>query len=163
MTNPTLVSYDSMNIIGIQIRTSNQQEKDPAIAKNPQLWQRFFIENIAGKIPNKIHDTQLFGLYTEYEGDHTGEYSLVVGAPVKTLQTIPAGMVGMSISPSTYYKFIGQGPMPQTVIATWQTIWDYFAQDQHDQLYQRTFHADFELYDSTKPDYVEIYIGVSKF
>jgi len=160
MTHPTLVSYDSMNIIGIQVRTSNQREKNPTTAKIPQLWQRFFTENIAEKIPNKLNDTQKIALYTDYEGDHTGDYSLIIGMPVKALRKIPAGMVGMSITPSTYYKFVGQGAMPEAIISTWHKIWDYFS---HDQQHQRTYHADFELYDSTKPDCVEIYIGVREF
>jgi len=163
MTNPVLVCHESINIIGIQIRTSNQQEKDQTTGKIPQHWQRFFTENIASKIPNKINQTQQIALYTEYEGDHTGEYSLIIGVPVTTLQTIPTGMVGMSITPSTYSKFTYTGKMPDIVIMGWENIWDYFSHNQNNQSHKRTFHADFELYDSAKPDCVEIYIGVREF
>ncbi|SPZ84683.1 Uncharacterised protein [Sphingobacterium multivorum] len=54
----------SFSIIGLAIRTSNQNGQ--AAKDIPELWARFFKEDVLSRIPNKISN-ELYCIYTEYE------------------------------------------------------------------------------------------------
>lgn len=140
-------------IVGISIRTSNahfQEETAP-------IWERFYGENLGGKIPNRL-SSNLFAVYTEYEGDYTKPYTFLLGCEVSNLENIPQGMKGVEIAPSTYAVFTAKGKFPDSLIATWHTIWKRDL--------KRTYRADFEIY---SPDFVgkenpviPVYIGIGE-
>ncbi len=111
-------------------------------------WDRFFEENCLEKIPNKLNDT-LYGLYTDYEGDFTKPYTLVVGVEVSSLSSIPEGMVGKEIPAQTYIPFETEGELPQALVDKWVEIWKTPL--------NRTYSADFEKFDGGA---LTIYIGV---
>ena len=115
---PKLVTKDEIKLIGIETRTTNQREADPAMAKIPGLWQRFFTESIEEKIPNKTNAGARFGTYTNYESDHTGEYSLIAAAEVSSLADIPEGMTSLTIPPGKYLVFPVEGEMPMALVET---------------------------------------------
>lgn len=155
---PSLITQNEIKLIGLEIRTTNQREADPATAKIPGLWQRFFTEGIEARIPNKANAGVRFGTYTNYESDHTGEYSLIAAAEVSSLADIPEGMTSLVISPAKYLVFPVQGEMPMALVETWGYIWHYFANDSD---YERTYTADFELYhDPNDVAKVDVYIAV---
>src|SRR5438552_16750593 len=68
-------------VIGIAARTDNARESTPN-GVIPKQWQRLFSEGVPQKIPNKI-GPELYAVYTDYSGDHNGEYTYVIGASVK--------------------------------------------------------------------------------
>ena len=152
---PKLTSLNGMNIIGLEIRTTNQNEMDPSTAKIASLWNRFFTENCAEKIPNKLNPGILLGVYTNYESDHTGEYSLIIGSETTGLETVPDGMTGHAIPSGNYLVFTAKGKLPETLVNAWGFIWSYFTDDCP---YQRIYTSDFELYKAE--DEVDIYIAV---
>lgn len=154
---PKVVTKDEIKLIGLETRTTNQQEADPTVAKIPGLWQRFFGEGMAEKIPNQVSPGGLFGTYTNYESDHTGEYSLVVAAEVGNLDTVPEGMTGLTIPSTKYLVFPVKGEMPMALVQAWGNIWNYFG---NGTAYERTYTADFELYDANDPTKVDIYIAI---
>ncbi len=157
---PRLVSLIEINVVGIEIRTNNQQEVDPAKAKIPGLWKRFFEEAIAGKTPGVLRAGTTFAVYTKYQSDNRGEYSLILSSQVKTLKSIPAGMIGMAIPPARYLVFTAKGKMPDAVIKTWPSIWKYFEDSSQ---YRRAYTSDFEIYDKRsymEPPEVEIHIAI---
>jgi predicted transcriptional regulator YdeE len=78
MPDEKLLALDGFTVVGVAARTTNRAETDPAVAKIPGLWQRFFSEQ--EQIPGRLDPDVVYGVYTAYDSDHTGEYSLIVGA-----------------------------------------------------------------------------------
>lgn len=135
---------------GITVRTNNEQEMSEQ-GKIPELWQQFWrdfsIEQETGELA--------FGVYTNYESDHTGDFDVMAGVNSTSLEAsekvqqliIPAGK---------YLMFTNQGEMPKVVIDTWQLVWQCFSQpDPH---YKRAYTTDFECY--VEADKVEVYIAI---
>jgi predicted transcriptional regulator YdeE len=61
----------------------------------------------------------------------------------------------IEIQPGDYLVFSAKGPMPQTVVQTWGTVWQYF---QVNPGVVRCYKTDFEVYRGV--DEVAVYIGV---
>lgn len=130
------LQMDSFQIIGISVRTSNEDGK--AKKDIGELWAQFMSENIFEKIPN-VKDETIYAVYTDYEGDHTKPYTTILGYKVSTLNEIPVGMVGKLIERSTYTKFTAKGDLTaNAVIDQWLKIWNMNI--------DRTYKADFETY-----------------
>lgn len=124
-----------MNIIGIGLHTDNSEA---GVKKIGEHWQRFYAEQILEKIPNRKSDT-IIALYTDYEGDHTKPYSLILGTEVTNANFVPEGMVAKKVPIQKYAVFTAKGTMPQALIEMWQEIWKSGI--------ARNFTSDFELYD----------------
>jgi predicted transcriptional regulator YdeE len=152
-----VVTRNEKKVIGIEIRTSNQLETHLSTAKIPKAWQEFFDCKMLANIPNKSYENTVLGVYTNYESDQNGRYSLVIGCEVTSLDLIPDGMTGICVAPVKYLEFNVEGNMPDVVIETWQYIWNYFSKSTE---YQRTFTTDFEVYDLNHPKKVDIFIAV---
>lgn len=142
------------NIIGIAIKTSNiNQQSAGDIAR---LWERFWSENIISQIPGKISD-DLYGVYTEYEGDFTQPYTTVIGCVTNSLDNIPEGMVGITIEGGQYMKSVVRGKLSDgIVVQEWEKIWQIDM--------PRKYKTDFEVYlaRNNNPDdmEVDIFVGI---
>ena len=120
-------------IIGIEVRTGYSTFCE----KCPQHWGRFFSEQVFQKIPNKVNDA-VYGIYTEYDGDYTGDYTYVIGCEVSNLDEIPEGLVGKEIPESKYAVYKAAGEFPKSVEKTWGEIWSGNL--------KRAYTSDFEIY-----------------
>lgn len=124
-------------IVGIAVRTSNAPgagDKDI-----PALWDRFMSEGIQAKIENKASQA-IYGVYTNYEGDHTAPYTVIVGCEVTELPSaLPEGLVSHEIAPSTYAFMNMEGSFPEGVMGGWEKAWTSGL--------DRSFTSDFEMYD----------------
>ncbi|MGX1931263.1 GyrI-like domain-containing protein [Flagellimonas sp. 2504JD4-2] len=117
----TSTKRDALTIVGLAARTSNDRGK--ADRDIPQLWEKFIAENTLNRIPNKVDDT-LYAIYTDYEGDHTQPYTIVIGCNVSGLDNIPEDMTVKMIPESNYTKFVAKGDLTKdAVINTWMDIW----------------------------------------
>jgi predicted transcriptional regulator YdeE len=154
---PRLVSLYGKYIVGWELRTSNEDEMDPAKAKMPALWKRVFKENLSDQIPDQKDPGILFGAYTRYQSDANGPYSLIVGVEVGDIDNVPKGMVGIAVLAQEYLVFTSKGEGPQMVVDGWAAVWKYFSQST---TLTRAFTTDFERYDLSKPGIVEIHIAV---
>lgn len=157
---PIITTRDEMKMVGIVTRTSNACEMGPNGAI-PKLWQQYVEQQIGEKIPNQAEQPVLLGLYTNYESDVSGEYDMVIGMTVHTLDTIPDGMVGKVIPAAKYAVFTSpKGPFMEVVPVTWQAIWQWMQTTNE----VRTYTGDFEYYDerSSNPNdaQVDIYIAI---
>lgn len=144
-------SESAFNVIGISVRTSNNVGgRDIG-----NLWGKFLGEGIFEKIPNKT-SYDVYGIYTDYESDHTGDYTAIVGFQVSSSNEIPEGMVGITIPASNYEIFTAKGKMPECVYEKWTEIWG-------NKELERTYSTDFEVYGakSQNPMEAEIDIFVS--
>lgn len=154
MGSHKVVQKPAILIIGIDCRTSNAPEAGPQDI--PKLWGRFYGEDIISRIPNKTSN-EVIALYCDYEGDFTQPYSVIIGCPVSSIDTIPEGMVAKTIPASSYAVFHAIGEHPKALIETWGNIWNQSR-------LERTYANDFELYGnkfvSSSPKEVEVYIGI---
>ena len=143
---PKLKQIKSFIVTGLSAETQNVDEFNEKTAKIPTLWQQFYASGLAA-------NTDIYGVYSDYESDAKGLYMLTVGlksdSPKAQLSTI-------TIEAGNYLIFSAKGSMPATVIETWKQIWAYFEKENE---YQRNFMTDFEIYQGALE--VAIYIGVN--
>jgi predicted transcriptional regulator YdeE len=130
-------------IVGIQVRTSNAIEANPKTARIPGVWKRFYEAGIEAKIPNKLPNAPVRAVYTDYESDMTGEYTMVVGCEARNLEDVPQGMVGVTIPAAKYDVFPVNGPGSQGLQQTWRDVWSHFSVPAGS---RRAYTADFEEY-----------------
>jgi predicted transcriptional regulator YdeE len=156
-----IVHKSSFSVIGVEVRTSNAKEAtaDGIIGKQ---WQKFFQDGTLEQIPNKS-GSDLYAVYSDYAGDHNGEYSFLIGTRVKDGSTAPPGFVLKTI-PSGKYAVVTteSGPVAKVVVAAWQRVWQL--EEAHELGGVRAYKADFEVYDQRATDLensvVDLYVGV---
>ncbi len=96
--------------------------------------------------------SRVFGLYTNYESDHTRMFDVVAYSG-----SIEAhGLQEFQINSGRYLAFEGTSEMPQAVIDSWGEVWNHFSSEQCS--HKRTFTTDFEVYKNETE--IEIYISV---
>lgn len=144
----------TFNVIGISLKTTN--ENGQATKDIPGLWQKFMGENMISQIPG-IVDGNIHCLYTDYEGDHTKPYTVLLGMKVASLENVPQGMTGMSFAGGEYNQYHYEGDLQKGLVYNaWTEIWEKGD--------DRAFTADFEVYDANRPDptnaSIDIFIAV---
>jgi predicted transcriptional regulator YdeE len=141
------------NVIGISVRTTNANGQ--AVMDLGALWNRFYSQQISAKIPDKASN-DIYAVYTDYNSDHRGDYSAIIGCRVSSLTNIPDGMTGKVIGGGRYKRYIAKGKMPHAVIRQWQEIWN-------DADLGRKYTTDFEVYGpkSTADENAEVEIYIS--
>jgi predicted transcriptional regulator YdeE len=104
LDQPKIVKKDEIKIVGIEAHTTNEHECTGQ-GEIPQLWGRYFGEQIASKISTQISPDVTIGLYSDYENEIYGLYSIVLGMEVSCFDNVPEGMVSKVIPPATYAVF----------------------------------------------------------
>lgn len=148
----TITNLDEFSIVGISIRTSNENGQSAGDIGN--LWQRFFTDNISGRVPNKVSD-DIYCVYTDYDSDADGPYTTILGHKVSSINDENNDLIGKKISAAKYNVYKSSGKMPEVVLATWTHIWQNPP--------QRSYQADFDVYgkDSGNPGNAEVTTYVS--
>jgi len=138
------VTLAPFTVVGIEARTSNQREMSPD-GLIPVVWARI----MQATVPHRA-DNDLVALYTDYESDHNGQYTFVLGAKVTEVTELPEGMVARQVPGAAYAVYdVPPGP-PQTVVPqTWEQIWT-------DKTLTRALTTDFELYTDSR---IQIHIA----
>jgi predicted transcriptional regulator YdeE len=147
-------------VIGIAERTSNRREITGEGIIGRQ-WARLFAEGLLRQIPNR-EDSDIVAVYADYAGDHTSEYTFLLGARVSSIVPVPEGMVAKRIPAAKYSVVTSErGPVQQVVVAAWQKIWSMSAEELGG---ERAFLADFEVYGAEASDpqnaQVRIFVGL---
>ena len=140
---------DDIVINGLSVRTKNLDEMNSSTAKIGPLWHKFFTE-IA---PNLKNGSKVYGLYSNYQSDASGEFDVTAGTDQKIDK-----LNNIQVKKGKYLVFSAKGSMPQVVINVWEEIWNYFSPTNQENQYERTYLTDIELYKSDNE--VEIYIGI---
>jgi len=132
-----VIEQEEFYIVGIAVRTSNQNGQ----SKNDidDLWFKFMDDNLIKHIPNK-ESNDVYCVYTNYETDHTGEYTAVLGCKVNSITNINSNFTVVSISAGKYQVYSLKNKLSEAIGAAWQQIW---ASD-----ISRKYTADFDLYSS---------------
>lgn len=160
--NKNIEQLTEIKLIGITIRTSNHNEMNPSTAKIGPTMQKFYLENLPAKIPHRKNPGKIFAVYTNYESDEHGAYTYFLGEEVTSFENIEGQFETLTIPAQTYVKFTSMpGPIPAVVIDMWQKIWKMNTTDFNG---QRTYIADFEIYDERSQDsnyaILDIYLGI---
>lgn len=139
--NETMTHMPSAVLTGVAIRTTNLRESGPE-AQIPSLWERYFASGLQQQ-PGVKNPHLLYALYTDYESDVNGEYTLLLGHELERADP-EFGEVTAEIPEASYIKFTSKrGPVQQVVVELWQEIWAFF---QNSEL-KRAYSGDFERYD----------------
>ena len=136
-------------IAGISTVTNNELEMSEENGKIASLWEEYFEKDIYKKTFDKSKSDFMYGVYSNYDSDVSGDYKVTVGVEV----TKPKNAI--VIEDKKYLVFTKQGELPMVVTNLWEEIWDYFEKDSE---YERAFEVDFEKF--TNENEVEIYVSI---
>lgn len=139
---------DAFTVIGVGEIVSNM---DPQAGPKIQaLWRRFFAEGVAGRVSGAIEGSMI-SLYTDYEGDYTQPYLYVVGVRAPSGAEPPDGLIAREVPAQTMARFEAIGPLPQSVIDIWQSIWASEL--------DRSYVADYDIY-GAEGEPVQVFAGI---
>ncbi len=150
----TTTQNEKKLIAGISVRTSND---GPAMQDIPALWNRFMSEGIAGSIPDKASN-DIYAIYTRYESDQNGPYTMIIGCPVSTIENLPTDMDHIELHAGNYHHMPVKGNLEKgkMIYEAWMEIWKMGL--------NRNYTTDYEVYGSKSMDMknaeVDIYVSV---
>jgi len=135
--DPELRTAGPLRVAGFTTRTNNARERTEE-GSIGALWAKYVAwagENTLGAAP--------VGVYCDYETDHNGDYTLLVGHPIGD-DDAPTGLTVVEVPRADYLVFRGEGGIPACVISAWQRVWAYFDDTAP---HVRAYSIDFEQYD----------------
>ena len=152
--------HPGFNVVGLAIRTNNAAEMNGR-GKIGEVWQRLLQQNLAAKIPNKL-GVDLIALYTDYETDHTGYYTYLLGVPVSFTEHLPTGLVLKHVPAGRYAVLCSnRGEIKQVVPEIWQRVWGMSPMELGG---SRSYKVDYEIYDQRAADpdnaQIEVHVGL---
>ncbi|HXC94680.1 MAG TPA: GyrI-like domain-containing protein [Edaphobacter sp.] len=152
--------YPGFYMAGLSTRTSNAREMS-GNGKIENIWETFLQPGVVAKIPNKI-GVDLVAVYTDYETDHTGHYTYLLGLPVLSNESLPVNLTVRHVSPGRYAVITSErGPVGEVVRDVWQRIWSMSEEELGG---KRAFQTDYEIYDQRSADpenaQIDVYIGL---
>jgi len=129
------IRIGDFSIVGISVRTTNKDGK--SVEDIQKLWTDFFSNNVADDISDRLSE-DIYCMYTDYESDHHGEYTVILGYKVSDTNEISGEYYYKDIPAGKYYKFEAEGKIPECVGKTWDYIWKSD--------FKRSYIADFDVY-----------------
>lgn len=148
-----VIERDELIVVGFVVRTTNAEEMDPARARLPALWRRAGAPGAFAHVPNRL-DENLYAVLTDYESDHHGAYTQIVGTAVRTVPRLPEGMVAIRVPAARALRLEARGPMPQALLECWQQVWKH---TESGGVPARAFTTDLEVHHQ---DGVDLYVAV---
>jgi predicted transcriptional regulator YdeE len=136
-------------LVGISTRTINnngQSQNDIGA-----LWTRFISDGLLLQIDSRVSD-DIYCVYTDYETDHSGYYTTVLGCKVSSLDDIPQGFTGITIPQGKYRVYYLAGKFPENVQSAWQEIWKSRV--------ERKYTVDFDLYMANPKNFEETEVKI---
>jgi predicted transcriptional regulator YdeE len=94
-------------------------------------------DGVLEQIEDRVND-DIYCVYTDYESDHNGAYTTIVGCKVNDIENVPEGLTSLSVASASYIKYTAKGKLPDAVAQTWQYIWN--------STIDRAYVADFDVY-----------------
>lgn len=140
-------------VVGVTKRTCNADGR--SIADIPMVWREFLEKNAMAQIKNRKVPPVMYAVYSDYEKDWTTEYNFLIGCGVTRAPHVPDGLTARRIPAQTYAHFVANGPMPESLVMLWSSIWISDL--------PRTYTFDYEVYDQrfTRPENKEIDVYVA--
>jgi predicted transcriptional regulator YdeE len=130
---------EDLVIIGLSTRTS------PATAATaiPALWQRFLANPPGPAEGRPANDGAVYAVYSDYQSDFQGEYTLTLGVAVEADAPVPDDLRRVRVPRGRYACFHAQGDPREVIWRTWS-----FINQEWEQRAGRRYIADVERYDS---------------
>lgn len=129
-----VLELEGFNLAGISVRTIN---KDGHSQKDiGELWGRFLGGNLSQQLNDKVSD-DLYCVYTDYESDHLGYYTCLLGCKVSSVDAVPDGFTTLTVAGGKYRRYTIKGMLPESVWRAWMQIWETKA--------ERAFTIDFDV------------------
>lgn len=138
---PKKIILEEKLVSGISVKTSNQAETNTETAKISGLWNDFIGKNIFEKISFKTENAKILAVYSDYESDHNGRYTLLVGTEV--IKPEEDNFAFCKIEKGEYLSFHIKGQFPGAIMEGWKKVWEYFETNKE---IQRLYTSDFEEY-----------------
>lgn len=131
-----LEPVEAFTVCGISAVIDNQDDR--AAEQINTLWQSFFEQQVAQRIPNRANDV-IYAVYSDYEGDHTKPYRLTIGyaAPSEAVSALTM-LHTVQVDAGDYASLSARGEQPKALIETWVAVWESDL--------DRAFKTDFEVY-----------------
>lgn len=148
-----IVDRPEVLVVGFAVRTTNAAEADPARAQLPGLWARAGAPGAFAHVPGRV-DENLYAVLTDYESDHHGAYTQIVGIAVRTLARLPEGMVAVRVPGVPAMLFEARGSMPGALTEAWQQVWKHTESGGSP---ARAYTTDLEIH---HPEGVDLYVAV---
>ncbi|TWI96761.1 putative transcriptional regulator YdeE [Mucilaginibacter frigoritolerans] len=154
ITKIELTNLTGFYVTGIAVRTTNQNNQSQKDIGD--LWARFMADDVMSQINSRISD-DIYSVYTDYETDHTGFYTTILGCKVVATDHIPEGFASIFIPADNYHVYYLEGKFPNKIGEAWQHIWQ--------NANNRKYTADFDLYtfdaESFEETEAKIYLAVN--
>lgn len=119
-----VVDRPEMLVVGHAVRTSNADEMEPGRGRLGALWARAGSPGAFAHVPGRI-DENIYAVLTDYESDHHGAYTQIVGVAVRSAAALPEGMVAVRVPGVPSLKLEARGPMPEALLECWQRLWKH--------------------------------------
>lgn len=148
-----VIERGELIVVGLAVRTTNADEADPSRSRLVRLWQRAGAPGAFAHIAGRV-DEKLYAVLTDYESDHHGAYTQVVGVAVRAVPKLPEGMVAVRVPAGPALRVEARGPMPGALVDTWQQIWKHTESGGQP---ARSFRTDLEVHHA---DGADIYLSV---
>ena len=146
-----IVDQDGFYIVGIAVRTTNQNGQSKKDIDD--LWFKFMDDNLIKHIPNK-ESNDVYCVYTDYETDHTGKYTAVLGCKVNSLTNLNSNaFTTVAISAGKYQVYSLKNKLSEVISAAWQQIWVSNI--------NRKYSADYDLYSSGTENGMKISLAIN--
>lgn len=116
-----VIDRSELLVVGLAVRTTNADEADPRRARLPRLWRRAGAPGAFAHVPGRA-DENLYAVLTDYESDHHGAYTQVVGVAVRAVPKLPEGMVAVRVPSGPTVRIEARGRTPGALGEVWQQI-----------------------------------------
>ena len=133
MQQPEEIELPARRFAGL---TTRVEPNNPYVIS--ALWDRVRTDTTVPRITGCVNNGAMVAVYTEYESDYTGAYTILVGYEVTAEAEVPAGVRVIEVPPQKYAVILAQGKQPQAVIEAWQWVWASSL--------DRVYTADFDEY-----------------
>ena len=116
------IEFAAKKLVGISVRTNNANEMTADKAQIGKTIGNFYSESLTDQIGTKTNPGVIYSVYTNYDSDHTGDYTYFVGEEVDAFEAHNT-LEQLEIPAQKYAVFTaGPAPMPQVIIEAWQAI-----------------------------------------
>ncbi|ELX8378149.1 GyrI-like domain-containing protein [Providencia vermicola] len=140
------------HLLGITIRTRNENERSRETAQIPGLWKTFY-EEIYKKV---LNGETVYGVYSGYESDHAGYFDVSAAVEKVGNEVEQKDVKPIVLQSGKYLKFTSKSEGDNQIWQLWEQVWEFFS-DENQEL-ERAYTTDYEVFYPNKE--VELYIAI---